>query len=372
MKKLKILELTNFSAGICGVWQRVKQEAIELSRKGYEVKIFSSNATKGSNEIAKERDTLGSIQIIRFPFKKLGGESFMHWNFEEKALEYSPDIIIAHSYRHNHTAKALEIAKKLRSKGCPCRVFLVTHAPFTNIQRSFIQKISVRGYDLFIGRNLIKQFDKIIAITQWEIPFLEKLGVKKEKIVYIPNGIPEQFFASKPKRGKNILFLGRVSPVKNLEILIGAVKGLNLSLDILGPEEKEYRTKLDSLIKDKKIKNVRFLPAVFDIKKKINLIDSHEYLVLPSKSEAMPQTIIEAMARGKIVISSDTRGAKEIIQDKKNGFLFKRGSSKSLREIIENVQKISESQKSKISREAIVSSRRFRWKKLIEDLEDLF
>ncbi|MEK6848555.1 MAG: hypothetical protein AABX65_02900 [Nanoarchaeota archaeon] len=64
---MKILELTNYSAGICGVFQRVKQEAELLSKK-HEVMIFSSNATKGSKEIAKPEDLLNGIKIKRFPF----------------------------------------------------------------------------------------------------------------------------------------------------------------------------------------------------------------------------------------------------------------------------------------------------------------
>ena len=152
MSKLKILELTNYSSGICGVWQRVKQESLELARKGHTVKIFSSNATKGSEEIAKLSDKIGKIQIQRFHFKKLGGESFMHWDFEKKAIEYSPDIIIAHSYRHSHTLKALKVKKILDRKGKKCKVFLVTHAPFIekNITRSLTQNLVVKFYDFFL------------------------------------------------------------------------------------------------------------------------------------------------------------------------------------------------------------------------------
>ena len=40
---MKILELTNYTAGGCGVWARVKNEAELLSKRGYDVRIFSSN-----------------------------------------------------------------------------------------------------------------------------------------------------------------------------------------------------------------------------------------------------------------------------------------------------------------------------------------
>ncbi len=78
---MKILELTNYSAGICGVWNRVKEEAARLSKKNHEVVVFSSNFTKGSDEIAKSKDKIGGVLIRRFPARKLGGESFMKWDF---------------------------------------------------------------------------------------------------------------------------------------------------------------------------------------------------------------------------------------------------------------------------------------------------
>jgi len=40
----------------------------------------------------------------------------------------------------------------------------------------------------------VNKFDKVITISKWEIPFLLRLGCKREKIVHIPNSIPEEFF----------------------------------------------------------------------------------------------------------------------------------------------------------------------------------
>src|SRR3989344_7071264 len=134
---MKILELTNFTAGGCGVGARVLEESKRLS-KNHNVIIFSSNHVKGSDEIAKREEIIGKIKIIRFPVVKLGGESFMFWlnkEAEKEALKFRPDIIIAHSYRHMHTTKALKLRNKVKSK-----IFLVTHAPFIekNITRSFL------------------------------------------------------------------------------------------------------------------------------------------------------------------------------------------------------------------------------------------
>jgi glycosyltransferase involved in cell wall biosynthesis len=376
MKKLKILELTNYSSGICGVFQRVKQEAEELAKtRNYEVRIFSSNAIKGGPGLAPAKDSLGNIKIQRFPFKKIGGESFMIWNFEKEGIDFNPDVIIAHSYRHPHTTKALKLARILKKQGKICKTILVTHAPFIegDKTRSILSKWCIRlFYDPFIGRKALKKFDKIITITRWEESILLEMGVKKEKIAYIPNGIPEDFFTKKSHKEKNkILFLGRIHPIKDLETLIKAVNGLKIDLDIVGPGEEAYKKKLLNLISSETMLNARLSPPVFDLNKKISLIDRHKIFILPSKTEAMPQSLIEAMSRGKICISSSNRGGKEIIENNVNGFIFEIGNANELKNLITEISLMKDKDLNKIRYNAGKTAEKFRWKDLIKRLESI-
>ena len=368
---MKILELTNYSAGICGVWQRARQEA-EILSKTHEVKIFSSNFTKGSNKLAPLGENIGKIQIKRFPTKKLGGESFMYWfrkNAKKETIRFKPDIIIAHAYRHPHTTTVLKIAKKINAK-----IFLVTHAPFieNNETRNFTSKIAVKFYDKFIGPKTLKKFDKIITITKWELSYLKKLRVPSGKIVCIPNGIPREFFKLKiPTTEKNkILFLGRISPIKNLEILVEAIsliKNKTIKLEIVGPAEENYLKKLNSLIKELNLESrIKFSRPIYDLKEKIKKIDSAKIFVLPSKREAMPQSLIEAMAREKLVVTSDNPGSKEIVSNRKNGYLFKVGNSKDLAEKINLALSRDNIQMKKQIRKSV---EKFSWNKLIKKLE---
>ena len=374
MKKQKILELTNYSSGICGVFARVREEAVRLSNLGNEVIIFSSNLVKGNDkEKAKSEDKIENVKIRRFLAMKLGGESFMSWNFKKEALKYRPDIIICHSYRHLHTLSALKLKKELK-----CKVFLVTHAPFVDKRtRGFVNNIITSIYDFTVGKVTINEFDKVIAITKWEYPFLARLGVKKEKIEYIPNGIPEDFFRKRKKKKEKeenkILFLGRISPIKDIETLIlslNYIKDKTLKLEIVGPAEQNYLVKLKKLIKDNNLQNrITFTGAIFEVKKKINKIDSAKIFVLPSKRESMPQSLIEAMAREKIVIASDNLGARDLIQNEKNGYLFKIGDSRDLAYKIDKALKDKNS--SKIKKQAIESVEQFSWDKVIKKIEGL-
>lgn len=366
---MKILEITNFSAGACGVWMRVKQESELLAKKGHTVKVFSSNFIKGTNDLAVPKEKIGALEITRFPAKKLGGESYMRWDFQKDAIAYSPDVIIVHSYRHLHTMQALKLKKLVN-----CKVFLVTHAPFmSDSERSFLGKISRKFYDLLIGPAKLKKFDKVIAITKWEIPILKELGVSGSKIVYIPNGIPRDFFTKKESfPEKKILFLGRVSPIKSIETVLYALPLLNDSeiiFEIVGPSEGMYLTKLKKIIQELKIeKRVAFSDPVYKLKNKIDKIDSARIFVLPSKREGMPQALIEAMARKKIVLASNNFGSQELIQNGKNGFLFKIGNHKELAEKINRALRIKSNNIGTAARDSV---EQFSWDKIIKKLEKL-
>ena len=375
MKKLKILEITAFSAGICGVWTRVLAESKCLVKKGYEVHIFSSNIFRGEEKrLAQSHETIEGINIHRFSTKGSFGQNTFFWSFEEQAIRLKPDIIVTHAYRQYYSTNALKVAKKL---GIPC--FLVTHAPFLEKKlRSWKLNFAVFLYDSIIGRRILKEYTKVIAITKWEIPYLQKLGLEKKNIVLIPNGIPDDFFKIKPKKrkenNKKLLFLGRIAPIKDIGTLIRAfalLKDKEAKLDLIGPAEEDYKKALINLIKQLKLeKRINFFPAVYDLGKKIETIDKHDLFILPSKREGMPQTLIEVMARGKIAISSNTDGGKEIIKDNSNGLLFKIKSERELAERIDFVlDNKNKKEVRKIKKNAINSVRQFSWQVLIQKIQ---
>ncbi|MBI2632593.1 glycosyltransferase family 4 protein [Candidatus Pacearchaeota archaeon] len=371
MKKLKILELTNYTSGGCGVGARALQESIVLKKKGHIVRIFSSYFTKGSNDIAKVEEFIEGVRISRFPAKKLGGESFMSWNFELEALKFKPNIIIVHAYRHLHTLRAIKIARKLNAK-----IFLVTHAPFDrDSTRTFFQRKLVFFYDNLIGKRTLKKFDKIIAITKWEIPFLLKLEVSKEKIEYIPNGIREEFFSSRKinKLEKNkVLYMGRVSSIKNLGIVIKAfsiIEDKNIKFEIIGPCENNYLKKLISLIKVLNLeKRIKIINKTYNYKEEITELDSTPFFILPSLSEGMPQVLVEAMALGKVVIASNNRGNSDIIINGKNGFLFKNNNFKDLADKINKILKMKREKLIKVKKEAKKTAKQFSWNIIIDKI----
>lgn len=369
---MRILELTNYTSGGCGVGMRTLREAQFLSEKGHKVMVFSTNREKGTGRLCVPEQNIGQVHIKRFPRIRLGGESYMYWNFTKEALNFKPDVIITHAYRHHHTTKALSIAKKLK-----CKVFLVTHAPFERKKsRSWLANKVVQIYDNIFAKRILNKFDKVIAITQWEIPYLKKLGLKENKLEYIPNGISEIFFKPIQKIDKDkitkIVYTGRISPIKDLETISYALaykREDDFSIRFRGPADESYLKKLKNLAKEQKIENREiFISKPYSPIEQINELQNGAVFILPSKSEGMPQTLVEAMAMGRIVVGSNNEGNKELIRNGKNGFLFEIGNYKSLGIVLDKIKKLNQKEISRLQANARKTAEKFKWGNIISKM----
>ena len=119
------------------------------------------------------------------------------------------------------------------------------------------------------------------------------------------------------ERVKNFLYVGRLSPEKNLEFLIRAFSKLpELTLNIVGfgPQE-EYLKSLAGT-------NVVFHGAVANAELP-KFYRANDVFVLPSKSEPWGMVVEEALNNGVPVLVSDRVGcAEEVVRDGENGLVF--------------------------------------------------
>jgi glycosyltransferase involved in cell wall biosynthesis len=86
-------------------------------------------------------------------------------------------------------------------------------------------------------------------------------------------------------------------------------------------------------------------------------LDEHSIYILPSYTEAFPISILEAMARGMVILIADLPGMDEIVEHGQNGFLFQPGDVQEMKKILhflksnpEEVRRISRNNLSRIDR----------------------
>ena len=133
------------------------------------------------------------------------------------------------------------------------------------------------------------------------------IGYGTKKIEHVFNKKKNLFKVkfSKISKKKIILFLGRITPKKGLEILLSAFSNIdknNLHLLIIGPYDINYKNKLITLIDKFNLKNfVTFEKAIFG-RLKWDTINSCNIFCLPSHQENFGISVAEALMCSKPVL----------------------------------------------------------------------
>ena len=182
---------------------------------------------------------------------------------------------------------------------------------------------------------------KIIVLTEWYKNILEKNGISSQKLAYIKQGLTNETKSILDKQSTiyplKIVFLGRISKLKGLDIIIDAICKLpveKISLNIYGQEtEKEYALACKKKSADNK--NISWM-GLLSANEVVTTLSKYDVLCLPSTfSEMSPLVIQEAFAAGIPVIASDVYGNAEQIVDGVNGWLFRFKDTKHLIEKLE-------------------------------------
>jgi len=150
------------------------------------------------------------------------------------------------------------------------------------------------------------------------------------------------------RQGSVVLYVGRISPEKNLEVLIRAVSGSNATIVVVGGAySKHYFRKLRKLALSGDT-NVIFTGAI-PLRHLIGAYSACDVLVQPSTCELQSLVALEAMSCGKPVIAADQGPMPEIITNEENGALFRPLDHVDLRAKIENVLSSSKIRKKQMS-----------------------
>ncbi len=171
-------------------------------------------------------------------------------------------------------------------------------------EQGFMKECKKRIYFNLVFKKALPHNLVVHAITSREKENLKGYFPGK-RIVSIPNAInidlenqPEGVNKAEPLE-TTIVFLGRLHPVKGIEVLLEAFCKANLpekwKVQVIGPEEDlEYVNRLKVLVREKGIEDrVTFLAPIFD-EEKLQLLRRAWVLVMPSYSEVIGMVNLEA------------------------------------------------------------------------------
>ena len=294
---------------------------------------FANNANTFNKDLPKE-ETIDNFTIKRSHVWFRINLFFVNPGIYFQMMKDSPDVIHTIGIRSFQSFIAAIVAKK---KKIPLVISdqggLTTHP---DLNRGGVLKKILYKLQTPMIRFIINNSTRISVANEYEKKIFSKIN-HASKIEVIRNGINLDTMKTKTNDFKKkygismpfILFIGRFSKVKGIDILLNAIKILknkselkNISFVIMGVDFG-FQNQMIQMIND------------FDIKEKIHVIANpsrddviaaygeSEFLVLPSRWELSPLTPLEGFAFKKPVISTNVHGIPYTITNRKNGILVK-------------------------------------------------
>jgi len=180
-----------------------------------------------------------------------------------------------------------------------------------------------------------KKVSKIIALTNFAKDKLIEGGIEKQNLMVKPNFVEDPHsgnFHDNFDNRQGLLFVGRMSDEKGVDILLKAVVKSDYKLTLLGggPELNKLKQNYES-------EQIQFLGEVSS-NEVGNYMSLSQALVVPSKwYEGFPMVILEAYSRGLPVISSNLGSLGDVIKDGKTGLHFNTNDDTDLKCKLDNL-----------------------------------
>ncbi|RXA19707.1 glycosyltransferase family 4 protein [Methanosarcina sp. MSH10X1] len=257
-------------------------------------------------------------------FYPVTGISYSHFvsEYAIKNIKPEPDLIHAHfSYPDGYGM--MKLAKKWK-------VPLVISALGT-IER----KVAYEGS--YTSRQIIEAMnssDRILSVSEDLKLHIVNLGIDKNKVHVVPNGVDTEKFKPAGKaharnllnlpQDKNIvLFVGALRKIKGVDYLIEAARNfVNRDTDLfMVGRDDGLRKSLEKRARELKIADfIKFTGPVNH--EDIPLwISASDILVLPSLSEGRPNVVLEALACEVPVVATNVGGIPELMVNGETGYL---------------------------------------------------
>jgi glycosyltransferase involved in cell wall biosynthesis len=191
----------------------------------------------------------------------------------------------------------------------------------------------------FLIRRAARCAEHFVCVSEDSARFMIEEGIAKERVRTILNGIDLARFAFQgPCDDGPIVTVARLSPEKDIATLLHAASLLagdvsHLRFEIAG--DGPCRAELAQLVKELNLTDrVSLLGEISDIPA---LLGRARLFVLPSQTEGISLTLLEAMARGLPVVTTEVGGNPEVVEARVTGWLVPPRSPSILAEAIRAV-----------------------------------
>ena len=240
-----------------------------------------------------------------------------------------------------------------------------TDVPHHNLKR-------VRGLH-FCLRPLWRSLTRRAAVIVCPSQYLNRLVVKNNRLVktkIIPNGFDPQRFNPQEAKMKRILVVTRMIESKGIQFFLQALVGLHLDYEVVLVGDGPYINALKRYTRELQLA-VRFTGWIDNTSMELKyLYETSRIFVLPSETENCPLVLLEAMAAGLAIITTQGTGCSELIGS--NGLLVAPRNAQAIRSALidlvnhpELIKKLGHAARSRLER-------LYSWQAVLRSYQELY
>ncbi len=339
----------------------VQQLAAQLSTLGEHVEVVTSHLGAEPG-VALEN----GVRVSRLRSSELGHAAviwgLLWWLVKRTSRDTAVHVHVGQAF----TPEVVWFASKLR------RFNYIMHMHIDPVPSGALAILLPLYKRLVLGRA-IKSAATVIVLNSNHGDIIKHEYGYRGKTLLMSNGVEQEFFslARRPtaERPVKLLFVGRLSPQKNLTALLEAiaVSKQDVTLDIVG--EGECRNEIERVIRKRRLTNVTLYGRLDR-----DLVREHyatcSAFILPSLYEAQPVALLEAMASRIPIIATRVVGIEPVVAG--GAAIFVEPTAEGLAQGIAAFANMSVECRDEMIRAAFSRAQGFSWSSLVQSYISLY
>jgi glycosyltransferase involved in cell wall biosynthesis len=302
-----------FRAPVGGVFRHVRDLAAAQAAAGHQVGFICDSTTGGALEDRYFEAVSGAL-ALGVTRMKIGrdigpGDIAAGWRTYRLVKKLQPDVL------HGHGAKGGALARVFGSALRVSRFRVARlYSPHGGVLH--FDPATAKGKALFAAERIMDRMtDRVLFVSQFERDsFAQKIGGPNAPAEVIHNGVqPAEFEPVAPRPdAADFLYIGEMRALKGTDIFIDALDRASKALArpltavmVGSGETQTYAAQVARLGLGERVKLLPPMPArqAFALAR---------FVVVPSRAEAMPYIVLEALAAGRPMIAAKVGGIPEI------------------------------------------------------------
>ena len=381
---MKILHVYHiYPALFGGASTVVYQTTKELNKLGNNVDVLTTEAYFTGEDLHEHEGNLYRFPLISKRLSKknliIPKMNFVLW-IKQRLKTYN--CVHLHGHRNIYAPVISYYAKKY-----DVPYVLQVHGAFRNVSsKQRMKKI----YDRLCGYKMFRDASMLVALNHAEAEQYKHVGIPKEKIAIIPNGIDVTEYVNLPSKNsfkskfsisenkKVILYLGRIHSTKGIKFLVEAYTYLTKKLDyknavllIAGPDDG-YLNDANFLVNSLGVSKAVFFTGPLSETDKISAYVDSNIVVNVEPINVYGIVPLEAAACSTPVIVSETNAISKVVLQGNFGLAVKYGNVKQLaiimRKMLNDYEYLEEMGRK--GREYIFEN--YDWRKIVLKLENVY